>query len=148
MGEIKLIQDELTALSKWRNSSGLFMNEKTGEVPEIGQEILSSLCEQAWDLVHDCLVEMDHQREATTAKARKASGSGANALHRLQEIRDVLLNYAYGAEQATLPILSAIGGSLNVLAKPLESGASKLLSTARSAYQYLGEAMKGKIRER
>ncbi|KAJ3215563.1 hypothetical protein HK099_006305 [Clydaea vesicula] len=133
--EIRLLQDQLAEIEGMKEN-GMFYAED-GSIPS-GQAVLHSLLEEAYDLVHDCLIQIENQRagnkevdlvEIALSKARYVSDSIVT------QASAVTKDIAAGARSVSLSSLHALQASLDegsyYLRKVIENPSDSVKSTSR-----------------
>ncbi|KAJ3217047.1 hypothetical protein HDU67_008605 [Dinochytrium kinnereticum] len=84
--ELRILQEHVRDIDAKRVDGKFVDEEGTNEIPE-GQAILTGLLEEAYDLIHDCLLEIDQQRGPDPIDEVDA------LLERVAEVRQIVSGY-------------------------------------------------------
>ncbi|KAJ3097867.1 hypothetical protein HDU97_004487 [Phlyctochytrium planicorne] len=93
--ELRIIQEHVRDIDSKR-IDGKFIDETDGNTIPEGQAILTGLLEEAYDLIHDCLLEIDAQRGADPVEEVDA------LLDRVAEVREIVAGYMSRSQQRKL----------------------------------------------
>ncbi|KAJ3088918.1 hypothetical protein HK102_007638 [Quaeritorhiza haematococci] len=146
--ELRFVQEHLDAIDRGA-VEGKFL-DADGNIPE-GQATIHEQLEEAYDLVHECLVEMEARKDS-----EDASSVIGVLTERATEVRDTALGYLGSAAKGVTDYsASAIYGLRDTLAEgttvvrralgdpvgTARGATTQLASATRSAFGYLGRIL-------
>ncbi|KAJ3104922.1 hypothetical protein HDU96_008767 [Phlyctochytrium bullatum] len=144
--ELRLLQEHVREIDSKRKD-GKFIDEGSDDIPE-GQAILTGLLEEAYDLIHDCLLEIDSQRGSDPVDDIDA------LLERVAEVRSIVSGYvtrkpeeaeAHSVAKAAEPTSEPRPTSMSLLGSS-SAALSALRDTLGEGYTYV-RGTAGKLEE-